>query len=272
MTPDEAKQLLAINIPENRRLKLGEIDAMADDIRNGKFTLSPNPICISTEGKLIDGQNRLHAIIKAGKPAPLLIMRGVSPDAVIDRGVPRDAGDSLCMRGVISRDMSNKRITAVARRYICIKEGKHCTRVSDSALGEFISKHENALAIANRVATARGDAKGVYRYADKAGVRTAILAAVLSGVPEATLEAFCRVVNTGLPEDDKQYAAIMLRNFLLQAPTTGGEKVMNVCCAYAEMAIRDFVKNTPRTKQYRKLIHVYINGKEETWLRGEQKQ
>src|SRR5881397_2396243 len=53
------------------------------------------------EGRVRDGQNRLHAIVQAGMPVRSVVARGVSEDAfdVMDTGRSRNAADVLHIHG-----------------------------------------------------------------------------------------------------------------------------------------------------------------------------
>lgn len=102
MTPEWAASLLETN-DSNRRLKEGHVKALVWQIRNDAWVLNPQPVCINTEGKLIDGQHRLTAIVKAGMAAPITLARNVKNAAreVIDHGaVTRSTSDVLVMAGV----------------------------------------------------------------------------------------------------------------------------------------------------------------------------
>lgn len=86
----------------NRKLKKMLVASLVRDILAGKWLINHQGIAFNREGDLIDGQHRLTAIVKADRPANLLIFRNVptSQDGtktmhVIDRGVARTVGDSL---------------------------------------------------------------------------------------------------------------------------------------------------------------------------------
>jgi hypothetical protein len=89
----------------NRNLKKN-LHGYARDMVEGDWTFTGAPITFSWDGLLLDGQNRLHAIIEANevKPGisiPTLVVRGLFREAQddIDRNVPRKFGDVLKLRG-----------------------------------------------------------------------------------------------------------------------------------------------------------------------------
>ncbi len=104
ITPEVAYKWLSKGPPKSiqqRSLKNYKIRRMADDMRGGHWSLNGEAIKLSTSGKVIDGQNRLHAIIKANTPIKTLVVRGVpSKDFVtLDSGSPRTASDALKIAG-----------------------------------------------------------------------------------------------------------------------------------------------------------------------------
>lgn len=110
--PELAEQWLGKN-SRNRPLKRDKIEMYARDIAAGRWQVTGESIKFGIDGRLLDGQNRLHAVIRAGKPITSLVVWGVCPDAqdVMDSGVPRSASDALSMSGVTNA----KRVAAAAR-------------------------------------------------------------------------------------------------------------------------------------------------------------
>ena len=85
ITPDMAKEWLEKNV-KNRRLNMFRVDVLVKDMKDGKFTLSPSPICFDHDGYLIDGQHRLSACVLANVPIVSVVAYDVPSDVVIDRG------------------------------------------------------------------------------------------------------------------------------------------------------------------------------------------
>src|SRR5712692_3591943 len=61
---------------------------MTAAIQRGEWQLTGEAIKLDDEGRVRDGQNRLHAIVQAGIPVRSVVARGVSEDAfkVMDSG------------------------------------------------------------------------------------------------------------------------------------------------------------------------------------------
>jgi hypothetical protein len=98
ITPSLAAKLLETNI-ENRKPSAVLVRQYASDIKEGRWKLNGQAIQIDEAGRLIDGQHRLMAVIDAGTPVDMLVVRGVprSSRDTIDTNKPRLAGDILQM-------------------------------------------------------------------------------------------------------------------------------------------------------------------------------
>ena len=100
ITPQMADTMLATteNVGfQNRKLKTWKIDQYVRDIQNEKWATTNQTIGVLSNGAVIDGQHRLHAILKSNRPLPMLVVTGLPPEAFsfIDIGVPRSLADSL---------------------------------------------------------------------------------------------------------------------------------------------------------------------------------
>lgn len=100
MTPDMARRLLERNT-RNRPVSQHIVAGYARDMRAGAWHLTGEAIKIATDGTLLDGQHRLHAVIQAEKTVPMLVVRGVAKEAqaVMDTGRKRSAADMLAISG-----------------------------------------------------------------------------------------------------------------------------------------------------------------------------
>lgn len=102
VTPEMAAILLTGNIG-NRPLKRRQIRKYATDMLAGRWVLNGESIKLSQSGRLLDGQNRLHAIIESQTSVPILVTRGL-PDSehvfeTIDCGAMRSCSDALKLAG-----------------------------------------------------------------------------------------------------------------------------------------------------------------------------
>lgn len=99
ITPTVAAEYLAKNHPKNRPIRPHRVKGLVEDLQKGRWQLTHQGIAFDDEGRLIDGQHRLTAIIAAGVSAPMMVTRGldISTFAVLDQGGARSAADVMCL-------------------------------------------------------------------------------------------------------------------------------------------------------------------------------
>lgn len=95
ITPEIAQEMLESNTDSNRKLKTKYVHVLSDIMARGAFTLSPQGISFDKTGKLIDGQHRLHAVVRSGCTVPMRVTTGCDPAAfeVLDIGSRRNVRD-----------------------------------------------------------------------------------------------------------------------------------------------------------------------------------
>ncbi len=100
VTPEQAQAWLSEN-PNNRNINIKHVERLARDMLEGVFAYNGDTIKFDGDGKLMDGQHRLSAVVASGTSQPMLIVRGVSEDArkTIDRGEKRTVAHWLKMKG-----------------------------------------------------------------------------------------------------------------------------------------------------------------------------
>lgn len=100
VSPDIAREWLATN-ETNRKLRATVVNAYVSDMLSGRWHFTGDPIRFDPAGRLLDGQHRLTAVIQSDVSVPMLILRGVNPDAqrVMDTGARRTTADALSLRG-----------------------------------------------------------------------------------------------------------------------------------------------------------------------------
>lgn len=103
VTPDLAAKWLTRNI-KNRPPKEMKIATYARDMLAGDWRLTGEAIKFDSDGNLLDGQNRLAAVVRSGCTVPMLVVLGLDPavQRVMDSGAPRSAADFLHLEGYVS--------------------------------------------------------------------------------------------------------------------------------------------------------------------------
>lgn len=94
--PDTAKQMLATNT-SNRPIRKNWVEQLSKIILDDEFISTHQGIAFDVTGKLIDGQHRLLACIKANKPITVQVTTGLPISAwyALDQGVNRSYSDLL---------------------------------------------------------------------------------------------------------------------------------------------------------------------------------
>lgn len=100
ITPDIATQMLLHN-HHNRNLKERAIAQYIRDMDAGRWELNGESIIIAESGELMDGQNRLHAVVRSGVTIWSVVVRGI-PDNLfksVGRATKRTISDGLVIGG-----------------------------------------------------------------------------------------------------------------------------------------------------------------------------
>jgi hypothetical protein len=118
ITPELAQEWLDRG-GTNRKITRRRIDAMTAAILRGEWRLTGEAIKLDDEGRVRDGQNRLHAIVQADISIRSVVARGVSEDAfdVMDTGRSRNAAVVLGIHGYPSQNA----VAAAARGLMFIE-------------------------------------------------------------------------------------------------------------------------------------------------------
>jgi len=148
--PEMAATMLARNT-HNRNVK-SKHHQYSEDMRSGAWRHEVgDPLRFSAEGVLLDGQNRLLAVIEAGVTIPFLVVRNLHSDTqtVMDSGVPRSFRDVLHLQGEPHADILSS-VTRLAweweRGVSYLTKG----RASNSQLLTFLDAHPELRDFANQ--------------------------------------------------------------------------------------------------------------------------
>lgn len=94
VTPAMAKRYLTHNT-RNRKIVAAHVDAIARDIRAGNWMMNAQPICFARDGRLLNGQHRLSAVIQAGESIEVPVMRGLPEEAYATYDIHAKKGPQL---------------------------------------------------------------------------------------------------------------------------------------------------------------------------------
>ena len=240
ITPDLAKQLLSLNIKNNRRISSVRVESYARDMRDDKFA-ETTMITIDENGRLIDGQHRLHDVIKSGKAQWFVVFVGAHNNQYIfDRGLQRTTAQNAKMAGMLVCD----NITlGMLRLHFAIYSKSPNQRVNDAQIMEYIEENNDILLRLTKIIPSTSST-----LTSRSAVRHGIYQALRCGVSEDVLATFCHAVNSGFVDNPNQNAAIAFRNQNLANPPVGSIKKRMEAAFACEWAIQYYAAHRNWTK------------------------
>lgn len=103
ITPSEAIEILETRNNGNRKIKRAKVAQYASAMEGGRWKFTPVPLIFEEHtGRLLDGQNRLKAVVVANQAQPFMVCDDAMPDVMvaIDQGASRSPNDHLTTRGI----------------------------------------------------------------------------------------------------------------------------------------------------------------------------
>lgn len=232
ITPKKAATYVLLN-KENRPIRKAWVAELAQMMRDGDFHLTHQGVAFAADGSLKDGQHRLLAIIESGCSVEMNVSRGISDEAmkIIDTGKGRSVADALNLEG---HDTDAKDV-AIARRMI---EGVNMRnsreRPSRMATIRFVVEHAKAIDFARKF-----PGEGMF-YAH-ASLRAPVARAFYTQ-DKARLAEFLEVISTGIPKNQDDHAALVLRNHYVRTRPEGKtHRSVQQLYMRTEHAIQDFL-------------------------------
>lgn len=129
VTPEIAAKWLENVMPGQRKLRPNYVDRLASDMMSNRWRLGTDAILI-VGGYLANGQHRMTAVIKSGRPQKFIVMESNDSDLykVIDSNLVRTVGDRLEMP--YAHDLPS--IARLVMAYDCGSIGQSVTAPSNS--------------------------------------------------------------------------------------------------------------------------------------------
>lgn len=155
ITPEIAKTMLGENV-NNRRISRDNVNLFAREMRNGEWRFNGEALKFGKDGRLLDGQHRLLAVIAADKPLTTLVIRGLEDETqqTMDSGKTRTLGDVLTLRG----EKNSTQLASLARAvYLADQLGMEAAAQNDlkPTRGEIISFIDQTPQLADVLAASR---------------------------------------------------------------------------------------------------------------------
>lgn len=111
MTPEMVVELLKVNT-DNRPERRNHVNRIAADMDADLYLFNGATVVITNTGKLADGQHRLEAIVKSGRPQWILLVTGISEAAMstVDNNISRSLSDILGLAHAELRGGTDKKL------------------------------------------------------------------------------------------------------------------------------------------------------------------
>jgi hypothetical protein len=197
VTPEKAASLLQCNTG-NRPLSNATVLFYSKQMADGKWhPETDESIKLSISGSLIDGQHRLHSIIKAGVNLRMKITYNLPEDAFkyIDQGKKRSASDVLSIAGVINAST----VAGIIKSHDALTKGNSIDRGGNKTLSneDIYLIYQHRPKFWDEVATKAGR---IYQSLNKTAPPSFIGAhyAIFCGIDHDDADIFFERVGTGL--------------------------------------------------------------------------
>lgn len=132
ITPDIARMMLENNIG-NRPVSKDTVECYARLMLNNEWGITPDAIGFDVNGRLINGQHRLMAIIKSNMAQTFFVVDDlpINSFSVTDEGKKRTASDIL----FIGRNIKNcTTMASIIRSYIVLSKGKRSEHTGNKVI------------------------------------------------------------------------------------------------------------------------------------------
>lgn len=250
----------------NRTVHETWVDRYAHRMERGDWMVTDQGIAFNVEGQLMNGQHRLHAVIRANRPVTMLVTRGLDSRAqlVMDQGVKRQLHEQIAIREGWEVTPMHIAVAKVMIDGIGVDtRNRRLIKADPQLLDRFYLRHHAAIEWT------------VFQFGRHSSVRGVTIAPVMGPVARAyyhedhdDLMRFADIVTTGMSEHKNDLSAIALRNWLIAGRERGvsARKSGNRDNAYrkTEIALRAFLSG----KQVERLGQMQLD--KELWVLPEE--
>lgn len=178
ITPEVAAAIIGSQNGHNRTLRDGRVERYAEAMKRGQWRTTGQGLTFDTDGNLIDGQHRLHAVVLSGVTVEMVVVRDADPTAftVIDTGLNRRAADTLQLAGLPNPTHSAPivRLSIAWECDIATDSSAVANLITNDDIMEYAEKHRGHLIEATKA--------GSNIYANVGGNRAAMGAVLLAAI------------------------------------------------------------------------------------------
>lgn len=235
ITPALAASYLVANTMNPRPISPLTVERYVKEMKDGSWTTHHQGIAFDREGKLIDGQHRLTAIVETGMSFYMPVTFNLPVDAKNNVDQPKVRSKNDILRGV-GFTVTGKSLSGIIKCVIAGNDNqraltnkeliRYARRLFDGL--KFVDQHFN-----KKVG-----------YVSTAPVKAAIVRAFFACETKRNrLARFCEILETGIPNsaDDGEIMVIRFRERLKEDPTVRAGSAVNEVYAKTERVIQAFL-------------------------------
>ena len=193
----------------NRRRRITLVDYLSRQIIAGEWQGDhPQPIVFSVAGRLIDGQHRIFAILKANMEVTATVLCGSRDELreYIDTGISRTLEDRVSF----DQDLgTNKRVGSIISAWMCLEKNK-VHRVTPAEAMDTFNLHKEAILFA-----------ADFGKSHQKGITTSSVMVAAGQMYERDGKKACEFTASLVNPDGPVQQARMLRDYLLRAAGGG---------------------------------------------------
>lgn len=244
ITPAMAKEYLQHNTANYRSLNKYRVLSYSEDMKNGKWQFNGEAITFGKDGRLLNGQHRLHAIVKAGVPVEMLVIFGLDDGVnIYDIGGGRSTAQIAKARGAIRGSYTT--VMSVAS-YVVNKGDSHYYAGKATVL-QYAEDHVEDILQAIRYCMVGCN----HPICKKAPIMGAVYCMIRNGEPQGKITDFFRTVNSGIPAGDcNPTPALILRN-MVQEYIGNSLEIRKLLFSATVQALRDYMAGKTRQQRYK---------------------
>lgn len=242
ITPEAAATYLRHNEHNPRKaISRRQVDVYARDMKAGKWFANGEAIVFDANGDLKDGQHRLMAIVKAGVPVYMFVVRGANPNiTTYDYGINRR----------VCQELSCGRNLEVVANFI-VSDATRLWRASKGIARDYIIAHREELQKAvnlSQIGTSASKAIGLKR-----DVYCAIYLMLRCGENPDEIEQFMRVVNSQFMLTERESSSAIVLFKYLNEKRRGDTNRAGILTGIETIiaAFSDFTNGVKRIRSYK---------------------
>lgn len=240
ITPEIAKEMLERNTENFRKISWKRVDLYAADMKAGRWKSNAEAIAFGKNGKLQNGQHRLHAVIKANVPITMYVIYDVDDNSdIYDGHNPRRITDYT---GCSTTQAGAARLIL----QILGETASNYLKCPNGELKEFIEYYWDDLYKAQQIACCGSKSARLKLSATVA----AIFIMLLCGKDESQLKEFFRVGNTMIPSEHRDSTPPLIIRRMVDTRVMSRTHQQNDLSACVYQAYEDYENGVRRMKSY----------------------